>query len=287
MSHGFLDLPDGPVTLANARVPGCLVGAAETFVTRDLSVADGRIVAEEGPRVDLGGAIVLPAFVDMHTHIDKGHIWHRAPNPDGTFMGALTTVGADRAENWSAEDVHARATFSLRCAYAHGTRALRTHLDSLPAQDGISWPVFSRLRDEWAGRIELQAASLTGCDSFEDLADYAPTADLVAEHGGVLGMVTYPVPDVAARIRTLIDMAGARGLSLDFHVDETLDPGAETLRAMALAFQCLKVVAEPGGAVALAAALFRPEALEGEAVVAVLTGGNVDRGVFARALESL
>jgi cytosine/creatinine deaminase len=53
----------------------------------------------------MAGAMVFPCFVDMHTHLDKGHIWGRAPNPDGTFMGALTTVGADREANWSAGDV--------------------------------------------------------------------------------------------------------------------------------------------------------------------------------------
>jgi threonine dehydratase len=61
----------------------------------------------------------------------------------------------------------------------------------------------------------------------------------------------------------------------------------EALRAMALAWQRLKIVLEPGGAVALAAALFRPGALAGDAVVCVASGGNVDRPVFARALATL
>ncbi|WP_064683298.1 threonine ammonia-lyase [Rhizobium bangladeshense] len=59
----------------------------------------------------------------------------------------------------------------------------------------------------------------------------------------------------------------------------------EALRAMALAFTRLKIVVEPGGAVALAAALFHGEALESDAVVAVTSGGNVDADLFAMALE--
>ena len=59
----------------------------------------------------------------------------------------------------------------------------------------------------------------------------------------------------------------------------------EALRAMAAAFARLKIVAEPGGAVALAAALFRGQDLDGEALIVVITGGNVDGAVFARALE--
>jgi len=59
----------------------------------------------------------------------------------------------------------------------------------------------------------------------------------------------------------------------------------DCLRAMALAFTRLKIVLEPGGAVALAAALFHPETVEGEAVIAVASGGNVDAGLFATALH--
>ncbi|MDU8942979.1 cytosine deaminase [Ovoidimarina sediminis] len=227
-------LPEGPVTLRNASVPGCFVGESASIVRRDISIADGTISDGAFTAIDLNGAMIFPAFVDMHTHLDKGHIWPRAANPDGSFMGALTTVGVDRAANWLSEDVRARMTFSLRCAYAHGTRAIRTHLDSLPPQGGISWPVFAEVREEWAGRIALQGSSLVGCDSFESIArDYAETAALVANHGGVLGMVTYPVPDVARRIRDFIDLSDRYGLEADFHVDESLDPGAETLRAIA------------------------------------------------------
>lgn len=59
---------------------------------------------------------------------------------------------------------------------------------------------------------------------------------------------------------------------------------AEALRAMAMAFHRLRIVLEPGGAVALAAALFRPEAVAGDAVICIATGGNVDAGLFAQAL---
>jgi len=59
----------------------------------------------------------------------------------------------------------------------------------------------------------------------------------------------------------------------------------EALRAMALAFSRLKIVLEPGGAVALAAALFHPDAVEGDAVIAIASGGNVDAEVFRMALD--
>lgn len=57
----------------------------------------------------------------------------------------------------------------------------------------------------------------------------------------------------------------------------------EALRAMVLAFQHLRIVLEPGGAVALAAALFRKGL--GDTVIAVASGGNVDPAIFAGAVE--
>ena len=59
----------------------------------------------------------------------------------------------------------------------------------------------------------------------------------------------------------------------------------EALRAAALAFTYLRIVLEPGGAVALAAALFKGNEQNGDAVIAVATGGNVDAEMFARILE--
>ncbi|WP_372893691.1 cytosine deaminase [Rhodosalinus sp.] len=229
----FMQLPGGPLRLRDVTVPGCLVGRAEDLVRTDISIAGDRIVAEGGTPVEMGGAMVLPCFVDMHTHLDKGHIWDRAPNPDGTFPSALAAVAADREANWSAEDVRARMDFALRCAQAHGTRAIRTHLDSLPPQDAITWPVFREMRAEWADRIALQGVCLVPVDKAGPDGPFARTADIVADAGGVLGMVTYAVPDVRARLEGFLAMARDRGLAVDFHVDENGDPGPGTLRTIA------------------------------------------------------
>lgn len=229
----FRTLPGGDFTLANVSVPACLLGQPGDLVRTEISVVGGRIGPPQAMAVDMGGAILLPAFTDMHTHLDKGHIWGRAPNPDGTFMGALDTVAADRAANWSAADVRARMSFALRSAYAHGTSAIRTHLDSIPPQDDISWPVFREVRAEWEGRIALQAACLVGAELVDPDGPYCRTADLVAASGGILGMVAYPLPDLPARLRAFFRLAADRGLPADLHVDETLDPASACLRAIA------------------------------------------------------
>jgi threonine dehydratase len=60
---------------------------------------------------------------------------------------------------------------------------------------------------------------------------------------------------------------------------------AQVFEAMRLAFRHLKIVVEPGGAAALAAALFAlPEGAKGSTVGVVLTGGNVDMDLYTDVL---
>lgn len=230
----FKALPEGDIRFENVTIPGCLIGQTG-LVRMGLSIVDGRIAGAGGTPIDMGGAMVFPCFIDMHAHLDKGHIWPRSPNPDGTFMGALEAVRADKPGRWNAEDLAPRMDFSLRCAYAHGTRAVRTHLDYFGDTDEarVSWDVFAQVRSEWAGRVDLQAAVLTGIDMAADPVAVAECADLVASHGGVLGAVTYPETDLRAWLKVYFEAAAQRGMDLDFHVDETMDPKVNTLKDIA------------------------------------------------------
>ncbi|QDY68652.1 threonine ammonia-lyase [Qingshengfaniella alkalisoli] len=60
----------------------------------------------------------------------------------------------------------------------------------------------------------------------------------------------------------------------------------DALHAMSLAAQHLKITLEPGGAVALAAALFKTDSFAADTVIAVASGGNVEKDVFLRALDT-
>ena len=242
-----------PRWLGGARLAACLLrGSApgpidrDGLIAADIEIVDGRIAAiapvghapaDAGTR-DLAGGLVLPAFVDVHTHLDKGHIWPRAPNPDGAFQSARAAVRADRQAHWRAADMSRRIEFALMCAHAHGTRAIRTHLDSFPDHAEISWRVFGELRDAWAGRVELQAVSLMTLDVV--MGEWGERlADIVAESGGVLGGVPLIEEgagvDLDAAIERLLDLAEARGLDLDLHVDEDAAPETAVLGRLARA----------------------------------------------------
>jgi cytosine deaminase len=243
-------LPDAArIVLADAAVPHCLLdGIASANADReglarvDIAIDDGRIVRidpantnrrdDAVEHIDLDGCQVWPCFVDMHTHLDKGHIWPRAENADGTFAGALTAAAADRGARWTDADVETRFEFGLRTAYAHGTAAIRTHLDSSAPQHDVSWPLFARLRDRWRGRIALQAVTILTIDQLQGPFGDA-LADTVAQHGGILGAVVPQSPTLDRQLDRVFALAAARGLDLDFHADETGDVRAVALRAIA------------------------------------------------------
>ncbi|MEO5805488.1 cytosine deaminase [Devosia sp.] len=232
----------GTFVLKNARVPVSALGQiGGAVVQRDIAVVDGIVTAIEpsiditmgGTAYDCGDGLVLPAFVDIHTHLDKGHIWPRKENPDGTWLGALLAVQDDRTSMWAAEDVERRFDFALRCAYAHGTAAIRTHLDSAPPQHEISWTLFEKMRDKWAGRIELQAVSIVGPDTLVNPAELDAVAQQVKASGGILGGSVGVFDRSKEAMLRVVEKAGELGLDLDLHTDETGDPAAHALLHLA------------------------------------------------------
>ncbi|MGL4439769.1 MAG: cytosine deaminase [Bosea sp. (in: a-proteobacteria)] len=251
MQTGFADVPRAPAfRLINARSPLCLVEAPSLAADRDgltqidLTISGGKITSvlaagtgdpSNGlPTLDLKGGMVFPRFVEAHTHLDKGHIWPRRRNPDGTFMGALANVMADREAKWNAADIKARMEFGLKSALAHGTGAIRTHLDSVGPQIAISWPVFEEVRAEWAGRIALQATPLFGIDNAVNPDHIRDVVAAIKRHGsGILGAVTYMGPNLKTGLEVLFQAAIENGFDLDFHVDETNDPAAQSLEVIA------------------------------------------------------
>ena len=262
-------------TLKDARVPlGCMEGvAAEQYgvcidhlALVDIEVRDGIItsILPAGGAVGGGGAsitslffgpasihlhgkMVLPTFVDLHTHIDKGHSTERSRNPNGSLSGADRSTAADAAF-WDADDVFRRMDFSIRCAYAHGTSALRTHLINMSAkQRELTWPAFAKLRQKWRGKVDVQGVSLVVLSFFRDAEAARKLADTVAEHGGLLGAAvccaeqggdpsddwTTCEGDRGELLDRIFTLAKERDLDIDFHTDENGNEMAKGLRYVA------------------------------------------------------
>ncbi|MDJ1180793.1 cytosine deaminase [Roseofilum sp. BLCC_M91] len=234
--------------LCNAQVPLCLflpkhcpptiTPNSEKLVRVDIHIEEGMIteICASGDRppsnekdvYDMKGGQVWPTFVDIHTHLDKGHIWHRSQNPDGTFSGAIAASMEDGDRYWTADDLYRRMNFALKCSYAHGTTAIRTHLDFRGEETEVTWEVFQTLQQEWQGKIHLQAVSLS---TLEELLtpEGRQSIDRLAEMGGILGGMPLMNPNLERQLSQVFPMAKERNLDLDFHTDENLNPEARTL----------------------------------------------------------
>lgn len=214
----------------------------DDFLHADIEIVEGAIasIATAGtltdygaPSLDLRGGLVWSCFVDLHTHLDKGHIWERTPNPDGTFASALAAVQRDAHQYQQAEDVYRRMEFGLKCSYAHGTQAIRTHIDASGARGEMCLEVFQTLQAAWVDRLTLQAACLVPLEYFltpagEQLADRMATIP-----GGILGGLAIMNPEIDAQLERVFAMAKDRQLNLDFHADETNDPDSQSLHHIA------------------------------------------------------
>ena len=233
--------------LKNAHIPVSLLEnegfspqTSEGLTLVNLEINDGNInritstipPEDNIPVIDLKKKLVFPCFVDMHTHLDKGHSWQRCPNHDGTFDSALKMVLEDSRREWRLEDVYRRMEFGVKCSYAHGTAAIRTHIDSFGQQAQISLTALGELQRQWAGKITLQAVSLVSLDYYQT-SEGAALADKIAEFGGILGGVAYTNPDLQAQIDITFKLAQERGLNLDFHLDENGDSDSTCLAAIA------------------------------------------------------
>jgi cytosine deaminase len=233
--------------LKNAHIPVSLLEnegfspqTSEGLTLVNLEINDGNInritstipPEDNIPVIDLKKKLVFPCFIDMHTHLDKGHSWQRCPNHDGTFDSALKMVLEDSRREWRLEDVYRRMEFGVKCSYAHGTAAIRTHIDSFGQQAQISLTALGELQRQWAGKITLQAVSLVSLDYYQT-SEGAALADKIAEFGGILGGVAYTNPDLQAQIDITFKLAQERGLNLDFHLDENGDSDSTCLAAIA------------------------------------------------------
>jgi cytosine deaminase len=240
--------------LQRARVPAAVLPAwvadpapdpIEPSVLCDIAVDGTRIASVERSSgaahslrpaskttVDLGGELVFPGFVDAHVHIDKAHTWDRAPNRSGRFREALDVLAKDH-EGWTRQDILRRAGFALRCAWEHGTRVLRTHVDTWLPRGEVNHAAMQELREAWGGRIVLQTVPLTGIANYCGSEGEA-VADLATKYGAcALGGWSPMSQDLPRQLDRLLALARDRGVGIDLHVDENGDPREEVLRTVA------------------------------------------------------
>ena len=235
-----------PSLLDNVRLPRWLLPA--DWPQRDgvpelarVAIEAGRVrsvdpaVAATPSAWNLDGALVLPCFVDAHTHLDKAFTLPRMKQVQPGLLGAIDAMLTDRV-HWTPADVRERASRGLQWAWECGTAHLRTHVDWWePESVPMAWPVMAELAQEWAGRVRLEQVSLIKLPLFEDAAQAMRLAKQVKATGphALLGGFVHSTNWSENALRNLLVSAQACDLDIDLHVDEELNASAVGLQTTA------------------------------------------------------
>jgi len=102
--------------------------------------------------------------------------------------------------------------------------------------------------------------------------------------GGAIVPVENPGPTICDALQTMVMAPLTFDILRRLGASGVVVSDTEAAAAVAFAFRHLKLVVEPGGAVALAAALTGRVDLTGKTAIVVLSGGNVDAAVFSACL---
>ncbi|QDP96120.1 amidohydrolase family protein [Microlunatus elymi] len=186
------------------------------------STAPSREDAPEAERVDGGGMLALPGFVNTHAHVDKS--WWGQPwvsyGGEPTTQGRIAHERAER-DKYGIPSVDSTVAV-LREFLRHGTTAVRTHVD---VDLGVG------LRGI---EVTRQAAAALG-DAIE-IEFVAFPQDGVIRRPGVLGLLDRAAAEGAANIGGLdpasidrnpvaqldglFDIAGRHGVGIDVHLHD-------------------------------------------------------------------
>jgi cytosine/creatinine deaminase len=216
--------------LKNVRLPG---GDARTQV----GVRDGLIAThgEAKEVVDLGGALLTPALVEPHIHLDAvltvGEPRH---NQTGSLFEGIAIWG-ERVKTLTVEDVMTRARTVLRWQLANGVQHVRSHVDvcdpELRAVRGLV-----ELRKEVGDQMDIQLVAFPqqGIMSFEGGSDLMRKA--VALGVDVVGAI--PHFEISREygeqsVKFAMGLAAEHGLRVDIHCDETDDDHSRFVEVMA------------------------------------------------------
>lgn len=186
-------------------------------------------------RLDCSHMTLLPAPAEPHAHLDKALSMDRAPNATGDLMGAVLAWHAYRP-SLTSEDVAVRARAAAEELIAHGTTAIRTHVDVGPGIDLRALTPVLALRDELraSGLAELQVVAMISVPLTGD--EGAPQRELLCaamEAGAdVVGGAPHLDVDPLAATRELVAIAERYDVPIDLHTDECLREDALSLREL-------------------------------------------------------
>jgi len=217
--------------LRGTRLPGELE-------TRDIGIKDGLISdlePESRQSIDLGGALVTPALVEPHIHLDAVlTVGEPRYNETGSLFEGIA-IWADRVKSLTVDDVKQRVRTVLRWQLANGVQFVRSHVDVCdPELKAVR--ALTELRKEIGDQITLQLVAFPqqGIMSFDDGENLMREAiDLGVDVVGAIPHFELTREYGEQSIKFAFALAANKGLRVDIHCDETDDDQSRFVEVMA------------------------------------------------------
>ena len=199
---------------------------------RDIAVKDGRIAAispsGSGPAaaetVDLGGALVVPAFVEGHIHLDTSFYGDRwIPHKPCTDGFNVHERVAFQAENMAAAaPMDERARNQLDLCIANGSLQMRSHV-MVDGSVGLrSLETILKVREDYRDRIDIQLVAFpqNGILKSPGTAELLDAAiGLGADAVGGLDPASFD-RDPQAHLNVVFGVAEKHGVDIDIHLHD-------------------------------------------------------------------
>lgn len=201
--------------------------------------SDGlQFAPDSGPHTDylpLNGALVLPALIEPHAHLDKTFTIQRSPAQQPGLLAAITAMHQDRV-HWSREDLQRRTQQALLWAVESGVGLLRTHVDWFTTAAPLAWQVIGEMQHPLC-RIERVALAPLSFFANPDDAQHIATQVAASGPGALLGGFIHSSNWDAQAFSNLFEVAEQHQLDIDLHIDEELNPEAQGMRWLANTLQ--------------------------------------------------
>jgi cytosine deaminase len=221
--------------LANARLPDG--GFADVEIAGDLIAALHAPGGAQlgGERVDLAGALLLPAFVDGHIHLDKTH-WAAPRLPHVEGRSVRERIAAERVERHRvALPIEARASALIRTLIVNGTTRARSHVDIDNDVGLANLEAVLSVREAYREWIDIQLVAFpqSGVTTEKGAPDLMASALMAgADLVGGLDPAGFD-NDAKGQLDIVFGLAEALGKGIDIHLHDGGATGAAELRDIA------------------------------------------------------
>jgi cytosine deaminase len=178
---------------------------------------------------DLDGYTLLPALAEPHTHLDKALTADRFGREFTSLTAAIEAWYAYR-KTLDVPDLVARGRQAALLALAHGTTAVRTHVDVGQGIELRAVAAMLAVRDQLRPLLDIQVVALTYPLTGPDgAANRALLREALALGADVAGGAPHVDPDPARHVEICLEEAAAAACPVDLHADENMRPDSVDL----------------------------------------------------------